>query len=135
MGTMKVEYLGNMQTACTHDASGVRVLTDPARAKGGQETGFAPTDLCAAALATCMMTIMGRTAQTHQINVTGMRATAEMRMAEPPKRIGSIRVDVYLPGGLGEKERALLERAANLCPVHASLHPDIAQEMVFHYGG
>ena len=135
MGTMKVEYLGNMQTAGTHDASGVRVLTDPARAKGGQETGFAPTDLCAAALATCMMTIMGRTAQTHQINVTGMRATADMRMAEPPKRIGSIRVDVYLPGGLGEKERALLERAANLCPVHASLHPDIAQEMVFHYGG
>lgn len=125
MSTATVKYLGNLRTECTHTASGATVITDAPTDNGGQGRCFAPTDLCATMLASCAMTIMGKTAEAHKINVDGMSATVDKEMAADPRRISKIAVRVHIPRTCTEKEQTLLRRAADTCPMLVSLHPDM----------
>lgn len=129
MSTATVKYLGNLRTECTHTASGATVITDAPVDNGGQGRAFGPTDLCATMLAACAMTIMGKSADAHNINVTGMTATVDKEMAADPRRISKIVVRVHIPQACTEKEQTLLRRAADTCPMLMSLHADM--EKVF----
>ncbi len=57
MVKMKASCLGDYLIECTHE-SGTRISTDLPKEIGGQARAFAPTDLFALSLATCMMTSM-----------------------------------------------------------------------------
>ena len=52
-------------------------------------------------------------------------------MASDPRRIIKTEVNFELPSSVSEKNRAMLERTANTCPVHYSLHPDIEKVVTF----
>jgi uncharacterized OsmC-like protein len=81
-----------------------------------------------------MMTLMGIAAQGRDITLNGLKASVVKHMAADPRRVARIEVDLELDGsGLGECERAVLEHAARTCPVAKSLHPDLVQEVRFHY--
>ncbi len=43
----------------------------------------------------------------------------------PVRRIGQLGVKIKVPGKLTDEQKKKLENAANTCPVHKSLHPDI----------
>ena len=58
--------------------------------------------------------------------------TKEM-VADPVRRIGRLGVRFEMPGGIPEDARRPLERAAHTCPVHRSLHPDIAVDVAFDW--
>ncbi len=51
----------------------------------------------------------------------------------PVRRIGKIDVVLHMPAGLETSKRAMLERAAEACPVHKSLHPDVQTPIRFEY--
>ena len=51
-----------------------------------------------------------------------------------PRRIAEIRLDFYLPGDYSDKDKKILQGAAETCPVGKSLHPDIRQAVTWHYG-
>jgi putative redox protein len=53
--------------------------------------------------------------------------------ASPARRIGRLKVEIYVPGKLSDEQRTLLENAAHTCPVHKSLHPDIDVPVIFHW--
>ena len=121
-----VIYEGGLRTRAVHAPSGAALKTDAPTDNGGKGEDFSPTDLVAAALATCMLTIMGKVAERHGIPLAGTRARIEKHMvSEPVRRIGRLAVRFTLPDGIDEKQRKLLERAALTCPVHKSLHPDV----------
>ena len=49
------------------------------------------------------------------------------------RRIGRLPVAVTIEGDYSDEERLVLERAANTCPVHKSLHPDIDAPITFDW--
>jgi uncharacterized OsmC-like protein len=76
---------------------------------------------------------MGIVAKRHNINIDETRVEIVKVMAENPRRIAEIEVDMYFVNAILEKDRMLLENTALSCPVAKSLHADIKQKIRFHY--
>ena len=72
-----VEYLGKLRTKAVHLESGSEIYTDAPKDNEGKGELFAPTDLVATALASCMITIMGIMAKRHGFNIQSTRAEIE----------------------------------------------------------
>ena len=96
---------------------------------------FSPTDLVATALATCILTTLGIVAKRREIDLKGAKATVEKHMNADPRRIGRLPVELTVEGSYSDEEKLVLERAANTCPVHKSLHPDVDAPITFKWIG
>ena len=133
--TSKVIYQGELRTSATHLQSGNLIETDAPLDNQGKGARFSPTDLVATALASCMATIMGIAARTHEIEMEGTAFEVEKVMASDPRRIAGIRVDIRFPEGnvYNDKQKAILEHAALTCPVYLSLHPDLVKTVKFYW--
>jgi len=130
MVEVTVDYEGALRTRAVHGPSGGSIETDAPVDNHGKGERFSPTDLVAAALGSCILTVMGIVAERHGWALAGARVRTEKRMVEDPvRRIGSLGVDLWFPAGLPEEARKPLLRAAESCPVKQSLHPDIALDM------
>jgi putative redox protein len=129
-----ITYRGDLHCVARHGPSGGEIETDAPLDNQGRGEAFSPTDLVAAALGTCMLTVMGIAARGHGHDLTGATATVDKAMATGVRRIGELAVLIRIPVDPGEKGRVLLERAAHTCPVHKSLHPDIAMPIRFEWG-
>ena len=126
-------YSGQLRTWSTHINSGDDIITDAPVDNKGKGEAFSPTDLVASALGSCMLTIMGIAAETHNINIDGTFARVKKVMNDRPRRIGEIHLDITFIQPLNDKHKAILERAARHCPVAKSLHPDIKEVVIFNY--
>ncbi|MBF0490677.1 MAG: OsmC family protein [Candidatus Omnitrophica bacterium] len=134
MVKIKVFYEGDLRCRLTHEQSGSVILTDAPKDNMGKGEAFSPTDLVAAALASCMATVMGIAANKNQVDVRGITIDVSKEMvALPVRRISKIVVDIHMPKGIPADKRSLLETAAHTCPVHKSLHPDVQTPIQFHY--
>jgi putative redox protein len=131
--TSKVIYKGELRTEATHLRSGTVVETDAPPDNNGKGERFSPSDLVATALASCMLTIMGIAARTHNINITGTECEVEKIMVADPRRIGEVKINMHFPKteNYTDKEKKILEHAAMTCPVIESLHPDIKKTVSF----
>jgi uncharacterized OsmC-like protein len=135
METIKTIYLGDLRTSATHLKSGNTIITDAPLDNKGRGEAFSPTDLLAASLGSCMMTIIGIAAQTHNFNVEGTIMRITKIMAENPRHISEVIVEFDFPEiSYSDKEKAIIWNAAKTCPVHLSLHPDLIKtiRMNFH---
>jgi putative redox protein len=56
-------------------------------------------------------------------------------VTDPVRRIGRVTADVHFPAGLrfSAKDRLIIRRAAETCPVKHSLHPDVTVDLRFHF--
>lgn len=134
MPTSSILYTGQLRTTATHELSGNTLITDAPPDNNGRGEAFSPTDLLATSLGSCMLTIMGIVADRHNIDMIGTRVTIQKVMASAPRRVSEVLVSFELPpGNYSEKDRQLLENAARTCPVAMSLHPDIQQQVSFHW--
>ncbi len=134
MKTAEVLYTGDLRTETKHLRSGQCFVTDAPVDNQGKGEAFSPTDLAATSLACCMITTMGIAAKTHGIAMEGARAEVLKIMANDPRRIASIEVDIYMPNkAFSHKEKVILEKAAHSCPVSRSLHPDLKEVLRIHW--
>lgn len=132
MVNMKVVYEGQLHCSITHGPSGKVIVTDAPKDNNGKGEAFSPTDLVAAALGSCMMTVMGIQAARHQIDLKGSTVEVVKEMAtEPIRRISAIKVALKMAKGIPVDKRNMLEAAAHACPVHKSLHPDVKVPVEF----
>ncbi|MEO6348896.1 MAG: OsmC family protein [Aquaticitalea sp.] len=131
--TSKVTYLGDLRTECTHVQSGNTFITDAPVDNNGKGEAFSPTDVVATGLATCMITVMGIKARDLGVDMKGTTASVTKIMAADPRRISGIQVILNFPFSADQKTRTILERTANTCPVHYSLHPNIKKEITFNW--
>jgi uncharacterized OsmC-like protein len=82
-----------------------------------------------------MLTVMGISAQNHDIAYQNVEAEVTKTMVSGPRRVAKIQVEIRFPDlGLGEREKSILKKAALTCPVAMSIHPDIVQEVTFNFG-
>ncbi|MES2627537.1 MAG: OsmC family protein [Bacteroidota bacterium] len=133
MPTSTVTYLGQLRTEAQHIQSGTVINTDAPVDNKGKGEKFSPTDLVATALASCAMTLMGIAADTHAIPYTDVNASVEKIMAANPRRIDAIKIVFTIGDKLDDKQKKILENAAETCPVAKSLSHDLKQELNFVY--
>jgi uncharacterized OsmC-like protein len=131
------KYLGDLLAEARHEASGEKLLSGSYIERAGKITSksFTPAELCASALAMCAMITMGFYADNHKLDITGTTFEATPTMSDDsPHRITKIEVCLNFPDkGFTDKDKTSLERAAKVCPIHNSLHPDIEQVIVFNW--
>lgn len=133
MATIETVYQGTLRTQAKHVQSGTKILTDAPVDNQGKGEAFSPTDLLAASLGSCMLTIMGITAREHQINIENTTCEITKVMVANPRRVGEIDVKLNFPEKYSDKQQKILERAALTCPVYLSLHPDIKKLVNFNW--
>jgi putative redox protein len=133
--TSTVIYEGELRTVAHHHKSGTRIETDAPMDNQGKGERFSPSDLVATALGTCMLTIMGQKARDLNLDLKGTRIDIEKKMKPDPRRIAGISLTFHLPPGLhlSEKNRIILQRAADTCPVFYSIHPDIEVDVNYNW--
>ena len=129
--TSSIVYKGNLRCEAEHLHSNSTIETDAPTDNRGKGERFSPTDLLCVSLATCMLTTMGIKATDLNIDMNNSKADVTKHMASDPRRVSKIEVSVSLPETINEKERLILERTGNNCPVAKSVHPDI--ELVLNY--
>jgi uncharacterized OsmC-like protein len=134
MKTSKIIYHGNLRTEAIHLRSGQKIITDAPLDNNGKGEAFSPTDLLAASLGSCMVTIMGIAAEKHSINIDGTSLEVTKIMASEPRRVSEIIIEFSMPKkDYSDKEKKILENAAHTCPVAKSLSQDLKQTVVFNY--
>jgi len=125
--------LGALRTKCVHLKSNNSFITDAPTDNNGKGEAFSPTDTVATSLASCMLTVMGIKARDMEVDLTETTATVTKTMDVNPRRISKIEVVFDIPAHVDEKTRKILEKTANTCPVHYSLHPDIEKVITFNW--
>ena len=136
MVPLTLRYEGSLHCLAVHGPSGAQLPTDAPRDNMGLGAAFSPTDLVAAAFATCAVTTMAIVAKRKGYDLPLVTAEVEKHMStDSPRRVARIvmRVEIALPPD--HPDRAVLEAAANGCPVHHSLHPEVIKEIVFTWNG
>ncbi len=133
MPDIEIKYNGDLRTTATHLKSGSIITTDAPVDNKGKGEQFSPTDLFATALGSCMLTIMGITADTHGFKIDGSKVKIDKTMGKSPRRVSHIKVVIDIHGDLKDKQQQLLVKAAHHCPVSKSIHEDIKEEVIFNF--
>ncbi|MCF8370712.1 MAG: OsmC family protein [Bacteroidales bacterium] len=134
METIHTTYIGQLRTQAKHLQSGNEIITDAPLDNKGKGEAFSPTDLLAASLGSCMMTIMGISANEHGFNIDGTKARITKIMASNPRRVKEIKIEFDFPkNNYSDKEKKFIEHAAKTCPSSLSLHPDLIQSIGFNF--
>jgi len=133
--TSTIIYEGELRTKAVHLQSNTIIETDAPTDNQGKGERFSPTDLVATALGSCMLTIMGIKAREMDIDLSGVKLEVLKRMKADPRRIGGVYISFHFPSSLllDEKQKTILKNAAITCPVAKSLHPDLEQNINFHW--
>lgn len=126
-------YTGEKHCQIEHDPSRSVIETDAPIDNNGRGEKFSPSDLMAAALGSCALTVMSIVAERDGVDLKGTRAEVEKHMVTNPRRIGKLITTITFPKGIPHDYRKKLENTAHTCPVHSSLHADIEAPLVFIY--
>lgn len=135
MEQIDIWYEGDLSTRCVHGGSGAEIATDAPQDNQGKGRFFSPTDLMAIAWGSCVLTLMGMAARRYKVEIKGTKLTVvkEMQVA-PIRRIGRLVAHIYCPYVFSSEITESLIQMAETCPVKQSLHPQIEQELIFHWG-
>jgi putative redox protein len=134
METSKVIYTGDLRTEATHVKSGQSFITDAPVDNQGKGEAFSPTDLLATSLGTCAITMVGIAARTHGFNVDGTSIKVTKIMASEPRTVGEVIVELDFPAvKYSDKQKAIIRRTIDTCPVGLSLNPALKQTFILNF--
>jgi putative redox protein len=97
------------------------VTSDMSPGDGGADAGLAPVELLAGSLGACIAMNVQRYCEMcgHADGDVAVNLTVEL--ADRPKRISAIVVDVELPGGVPKSRHDAVRRIAEQCVIHETL--------------
>ena len=133
--TASIIYKGYLRCECTHIQSGTVIETDAPTDNRGKGERFSPTDSLCVSLATCVITTMALKANDMNIDLSGTNIAVTKHMLSEPRRIGKIEVILSFPDTLQleDKDRTILQRVGDNCPVAKSLHPDLQVSIEYNW--
>lgn len=134
MTTLTTKYTGGLRTLAIHSKSSQTIITDAPIDNHGKGEAFSPTDLLAAALCTCMTTVMGIYAEKEGINISGLSADVVKTMSSNPRKVSNIDI-VFTHSNLiaSDEQKQKLKETARACPVALSLSDALSQNVVFNF--
>jgi uncharacterized OsmC-like protein len=132
MNRIQGKYLDNLRCEMEHPSSTV-ILTDAPKDNRGEGKFYSPTDLVAAALGSCMLTIIGIRARDKGIRIGKPEFEIIKHMRSNPRRIGKLVVNIRFQEAIEQADRDYLEKEAKNCPVALSISESIQQVITFQY--
>jgi uncharacterized OsmC-like protein len=133
MGVPMSVSISGLRCELHHEPSGSRIHTIPPKDNGGDGSTFSPTDLVGAALASCALSTMALVAPKEGLHFGAASARVVKEMVGPPRRIGSLALEIVMPPGTPVEQRARLEEIARGCPVARTLSAECQIPMTFSY--
>ena len=133
--TASIFYEGNLRCRATHLQSGTVIESDAPTDNHGKGEKFSPTDLLCVSLGTCIITTIAIKATDLNIDLKYTTIEVTKHMLNDPRRVGQVDVNVKFPRSftVDEKDKLLLERTGNNCPVAKSIHPDIKVNIAYKW--
>lgn len=132
--TASIIYQGDLRCKATHLQSGTVVETDAPTDNRGKGEKFSPTDILCVSLATCIITTMALKARDMNIELQDTKIDVTKHMLKDPRRVVQIDVTIHFPQlQLDAKDKLILERTGNNCPVTKSLHPDLKTNIEYNW--
>jgi uncharacterized OsmC-like protein len=126
-------YLGELRCNMIHEESESQIMTDAPKDNKGKGERFSPTDLLAAALGSCMVTILAIRANSKNIDLGLPEFKSVKNMQANPRRIKQIDLTINLNKNISKEDRSYLENEAINCPVALSLSSKVIQNITFNY--
>lgn len=125
--TASIIYKGDLRCECVHLQSKTMIETDAPTDNRGKGERFSPTDTVCVALGTCIITTIGLRASDMKLDISNTKLAVTKHMLSDPRRIGKIEVSVTFPPQLqiAEKDKMILQKIGDNCPVMKSLNPDL----------
>jgi uncharacterized OsmC-like protein len=98
---------------------GHALTVDMSKEEGGSDKGLNPVELLAGSLGACIAIMVQTYCDRHGYG--DVSASLTLELADDPKRVGSIVIDLELPKDFPEDRKPAVKRLAELCPVHETL--------------
>ena len=93
------------------------ITSDMSVKDGGQDAGPSPVELMAGSLGACIGMMVQAYCTRHGYD-GDVEVSLTIELADKPKRIGGIVVDVELPEGVPKDKIDVIRRVAQRCPIH-----------------
>jgi len=129
---IKGEYAGDLRCVLTHQ-TGEKIQTDAPLDNHGKGEAFSPTDLIAAALGACMVTILAIRAKSKGVPIGEPTFKVMKEMQAQPRIIKEVAVEIRFSVEIAEDNKKYLEKEARSCPVALSLNSELKQNITFIY--
>ncbi len=90
----------------------------------GKDRGPNPTELLVGSLGSCIAIMVNSYCRNHGYTKGEVSVNMTYQLADKPKRIDSIVIDLEIPEDVPENRINAIKKVAGLCPVHSTLeHP------------
>jgi putative redox protein len=97
------------------------VTSDLSTDDGGSDQGPSPSELLVSSLGACIVMMVQRYCDRHEYRGGDVAASLTYELAEEPKRVGVITIDLEVPTDVPEDKLAVIRRVAEACPIHGTL--------------
>lgn len=97
------------------------VIFDMSEEEGGSDLGMNPVEYLAGSLGACIAIMVQTYCDSHGYTDGDVSASLTLELADDPKRVGTIVIDLELPNDFPEDKKSAVKRVAELCPVHETL--------------
>jgi len=105
------------------------ITSDMSEDDGGKDAGPSPSELLVGSLGACIVMMVERYCARHGFRDGDVSASLTYELAENPKRIGAITVDLEVPRDVPEDKKSVLKRIAEACPIHGTLEKPPAVDL------
>lgn len=100
---------------------GHELTTDMSELEGGEDAGPSPVELLGCSVGACIALMVQGYCDRQGYTDGQVEVSLTMELADEPKRVGGLTIDVELPADVPENRMAAVRRIAEHCPVHATL--------------
>ena len=107
------------------------ILSDMAVRDGGKDQAPAPAEYLVSSLGNCIGMVINTYCTSHGYGSKNIELSMTYVLAEDPKRIKNITVDIALPAGFPCEKQKVIMNLIKLCPIYNSLHPDMEIDIEF----
>ena len=122
-----------MYTEAKHSLSGSVIHTDAPKDHDGEGKDFAPTDLLASSLGTCVITIMGIEAKRRGWDLGKIKIDVYKTMtSDGPRKIKTLVLEIFMPSAIDNQKYKILKRTAEDCPVKLNLEDSVDIKFNWH---
>jgi putative redox protein len=125
MAKIHTKYTGNLSASTETPIS-----ETPIQTKGGL---FNPVDLLSTALASCIVSYIGYKSKKNSIDVSNLSSIVKPTMDAQHTKVADFDITVTLDRPILEEHKAIIEHAANTCPVANTIASDVKKNFTFIY--
>lgn len=134
MSKVRVTYDGVQHCTAVAEGTGRSITAGAGKEYGGTGQELSPIAMVGSSLGCCMLLAMGTLALRDGLDISGATVDVDVALTkEPLFRIGEISLLFRMAQSYSKPDQMKLERAAEMCPIKPSFHPDIPLSVQFEY--